>query len=432
MKSTRLKDVMGGLMIGIIACLILIACGGDSNQANSAPSPQSQTTLAIGSGNSASFGNTQPATGATTAQLAQVPAQLAQIQPGTVLNPTGQLNLDIRNVIKSARPAVVLIAAEIRSQGSGNNFGGIFGSGGGGQIEQGVGTGSIITQDGYILTNNHVIEGATKLTVVITEPGTGKQTSYPGRLIGREGRSSDMAIVKIEPKSGEKFPIIPMGDATKLEVGEAVVAIGNALGLPGGPSVTAGIVGAIGRSIQEPGGAQLTQLIQTDAAINPGNSGGPLLNLRGEIIGMNTAAAVDQSSGQGVAANGIGFALNINQTRQYIDALLTGGGQNVVAERPFMGILPQTNTAGLQARYSLPVDYGALISRVDPNTPAAQAGWAAGDIIVRMDNTDIRTTDDLAGVLSRHKAGDRVNVTLVGRDGKQRDTQITFGRAPQQ
>ncbi len=97
-----------------------------------------------------------------------------------------------------------------------------------------------------------------------------------------------------------------------------------------------------------------------------------------------------------------------------------------------MGILPQTNTAGLQARYSLPIDYGALISRVDPNTPAAQAGWAAGDIIVRMDNTDIRTTDDLANVLSRHKAGDRVSVTLVGRDGKQRETQITFARAPQQ
>jgi len=424
-------------MIGIIACLILIACGSDNNQANSASSPQSQATQSIGGG--ASFGNTQqPAIVSTAAQApaVQAPAQAVQapaqqIQPGTVLNPTGQLNLDIRNVIKAARPAVVLIAAEIQTQGSGG-VGGLFGSGAGSQIEQGVGTGSILTQDGYILTNNHVVEGATKLTVVITEAGTGKQTSYPGRLIGREGRSSDMAIVKIDPKSGEKFPTIPMGDATKLEVGEAVVAIGNALGLPGGPTVTAGIVGAIGRSIQEPGGAQLTQLIQTDAAINPGNSGGPLLNLRGEIIGMNTAAAVDQSSGQGVAANGIGFALNINQTKQYIDALLNGGGQNVVSERPFMGILPQTNTAGLQARYKLPLDYGVLISRVDPNTPAAQAGWTAGDLLVRMDNTDIRTTDDLANVLSKHKAGDRVNVTLVGRDGKQRDSQITFGKAPQQ
>jgi S1-C subfamily serine protease len=214
------------------------------------------------------------------------------------------------------------------------------------------------------------------------------------------------------------------------------VAIGNALGLEGGPSVTQGIVSAMGRSIQEPGGAQLTQLIQTDAAINPGNSGGPLLNLRGEQIGINTAAPVDPS--QGVVANGIGFAININQVMTYIQPFVNGNGapaqgqatQPAFAEKPFMGILPQTVTAGLAAQYKLPVKQGALIGRVDPGTPAEQAGWQVGDIIIKMDGTNIKTIDDLAAVLQRHKPGDTVSTTLVNRQGQQRTTNITFTKSP--
>jgi serine protease Do len=442
-KSTRIKDVIGGLMLGVMACLIIIACGSDQNAGagnTQAPATQAGSLANSGNGNvNAGFGpsatassgdnnasNTGSSSNATSGAVpaGQAGAPSNQTVP---LTPTGYLNQDVRNVIKAVRPAVVEIIAETSST---NNIGSIFGNGGSGG-ETGIGTGSIISQDGYILTNNHVVEGADKFTVVLPD---GRQ--YDAQLIGREARTSDIAVIKIDPRqnSNQTLPVMKMGDSSKLEIGEAVVAIGNALGLPGGPTVTQGIVSAIGRSIQEPGGAQLTALIQTDAAINPGNSGGPLLNLRGEQIGINTAAPVDPS--QGVVANGIGFAININSIMGYVQPFVSGGtpaqgnGQTVFAEKPFMGILPQTVTAGLAAQYKLPVKQGALIARVDPNTPAAQAGWQVGDIIVKMDNTTINTIDDLAGVLARHKAGDTVQATLVNRSGQQRTTQITFSRSP--
>ncbi|HEX2914204.1 MAG TPA: trypsin-like peptidase domain-containing protein [Chloroflexia bacterium] len=443
MKSTRLRDLLGGVLIGIIACLILIACGSDSGQTSgSTAAASNQATTAVTSfsnngsnaaantNNSNAAGSNQNVAVAANNQSVPTAAQATSNQANgnlsVPLNPSGNYNQDILNVIKAVRPGVVLIAATITTNKSGGGFGGIFGGGGQGQqVEQGIGTGSIITPDGYILTNNHVVEGSTRLAVSLPDGRT-----YQGRLIGREGQSSDMAIVKIDPKNNETFPVVKLGDSSNLQVGEGVVAIGNALGLPGGPTVTQGIVSAIGRSIQEPNGAQLTDLIQTDAAINPGNSGGPLLNLRGELVGMNTAAAVDPE--QGVAANGIGFALSINSLRSYIDALTKGGGQAAISSKPFMGILPQTMTAGLAARYQLPVDTGVLIARVDQNSPAAKAGWKAGDIIVQMDGTAIKSTNDLANVLSRHKAGDQVNVTLVGQNGQQRNAPITFGSVPNQ
>ncbi len=425
-KSTRIKDVIGGLMLGVIACLILIACGSDQNAGagNSQPQATQAGSLAT-AGNSSTntgFGSSTNATsGAVQTGVSQAPG--AQTVP---LTPSGFLNQDVRNVIKAVRPSVVEIIAETSSTG---NIGNIFDRGKSGG-ETGIGTGSIISAEGYILTNNHVVEGANKFTVVLPD---GRQ--YDATLIGREGKTNDIAVIKIDPRqnSNQPLPVMKLGDSSKLEVGEAVVAIGNALGLEGGPSVTQGIVSAMGRSIQEPKGAQLTALIQTDAAINPGNSGGPLLNLRGEQIGMNTAAPVDPS--QGVVANGIGFAININQIMTYIQPFVSGGtpaqagGQTAFAEKPFMGILPQTVTAGLAAQYKLPVKQGALIGRVDPNTPAQQAGWQVGDIIVKMDNTDIKTTDDLAAVLARHKAGDTVQATLINRSGQQRNTQITFTKS---
>ena len=404
MNKTRRKDLLSGLILGIAFSLFLVACD-SSGQATFTPQAQAQATTLV---NSAPAG-----TAAQTFNSAAVPLA----QTGGTINPTGNYIQDVRNVIKASRPAVVLIAAEIVQNG--NDFSNIFG--GGQQIEQGVGSGSIITPDGYILTNNHVVEGATKLTVALPDGRT-----YPGKLIGREGKTNDMAIVKIDPKQGETLPTIPIGDSSKLEVGDAVVAIGNALGLEGGPTVTAGIVGAIGRSIEEPGGAQLTDLIQTDAAINPGNSGGPLLNLRGELIGMNTAAPVDPNSGG--AAQGIGFAISINQIRPLADGFVKG--QPV--QRPFMGIVPQALTSALQARYQLPTNTGILIGRVDANSPAARAGWKAGDTIVKMDGKDLRTLNDLSAILQAHKPGDRVNTTLLDRTGKQREAPITFGTPPAQ
>jgi S1-C subfamily serine protease len=438
-KSTRIKDLFGGIMLGVIACLILIACGSDQN-AGAGNSPQAtQSGGFSSSGNTTGFGTAANSSGTTNNVAASTSASGGTVQAvaqapsnQTVpLNPTGYLNQDIRNVIKTVRPAVVEVIAETSSSGS--NIGSIFGSDNSGGGETGIGTGSIFSPDGYILTNNHVVEGANKFTVVLPD---GRQ--YDATLIGREGKVNDIAVIKIDPNqnSNKTLPVMKFGDSSKLEIGEAVVAIGNALGLEGGPSVTQGIVSALGRSIQEPKGAQLTALIQTDAAINPGNSGGPLLNLRGEQIGINTAAPVDPS--QGVVANGIGFAININQVMTYIQPFINGTGtpaqgqatQPAFAEKPFMGILPQTVTAGLAAQYKLPVKQGALIGRVDPNTPAQQAGWQVGDIIIKMDGTDIKTIDDLAGVLSRHKPGDTVSTTLINIKGQQRTTNITFTKSP--
>jgi serine protease Do len=436
-KSNRIKDVIGGLMLGVIVCLIVIACGSDQNAG--AGNTQPQATQANRANDFATSPNSNANTGASnttntgsstnvTSGAVQANQQQAPANQTVPLTPSGYLNQDIRNVIKAVRPSVVEIIAETSSN---NNISDIFGRGSSGGGATGIGTGSIISPDGYIITNNHVIENANKFTVILPD---GRQ--YDAQLIGREGRTNDFAVIKIDPRqnSNTTLPVMKLGDSSKLEIGEAVVAIGNALGLEGGPSVTQGIVSAMGRSIQEPNGAQLTGLIQTDAAINPGNSGGPLLNLRGEQIGINTAAPVDPS--QGVVANGIGFAININQVMQYIQPFLSGGtpaqgsGATVFAEKPFMGILPQTVTAGLAAQYKLPVKQGALIGRVDPNTPAQKAGWQVGDIIIKMDNTDIKSTDDLAAVLARHKAGDTVGATLINRSGQQRTTQITFSRSP--
>ncbi len=417
----KYKDKVLFIVVALVLGIVLGACGSSINSGNAASSVQPTNAVVsndTNNGSNVSINNGASNNTNTNAGIAPAAANSGALnQTGGVLNPTGSLEVDVKSVVRAARPAVVLIAVTIQSNG---NNGGIFG-GGGGQIEQGVGTGSILTQDGFILTNNHVIEGANSIRVSVGN------NVYAGKLIGREGTNSDLAIVKIDPKNGEKFPTIPLGDASKMEVGDFVVAIGNALGLPGGPSVTTGVVSNIGRSIQEPNGARLTNLIQTDAAINPGNSGGPLLNLRGEIIGINTAAAVNPE--ENVAAQNIGFAINVNQARSYADAWVTGKQPQATA-RPFMGILPQTMTAALAARYNIPAVQGVLIARVDNNTPAAKAGWKAGDVLIAMDNQPITSTDDLSAILDKHKAGDTSTAVLVGRDGSKRNTQITFGQSP--
>ncbi len=418
MKNWKLNKGPILVLLTLAMGLVLGACGRGvyNDQSPSGPGGQNQPTVYTGNnsnqnGNPVAVGNGGPI----------IPAFN---QTGQSLNPSGNLEQDVKSVVKAARPAVVLIAVTIRS---GN--GGLFGQGG--QVGQGVGTGSVITPDGYILTNNHVVEGASGDIRVTFPPPDNRR--FVGRLIGREASSNDVAVIKIDPKPGETFPIIKMGDSSTLEVGDWVVAIGNALALPGGPSVTAGVVSSLGRSIQEPKGANLTDLIQTDAAINPGNSGGPLLNLKAELVGVNTAAAVNPE--ENVTAQSIGFAININQARQIAQTFIGGGGNQGSAttlNRPFMGILPTTMTAGLAARYNLPTDRGVLVSRVDPNTPSAKAGWTVGDIIIAMDNQQISNTDDLQKVLAKHKPGDTVTTVLVARDGQQRQTQITFGQSPAQ
>lgn len=424
--TSSIQKVITIITLLVVITLGLVACGTDtvSPSSSSANSPNAAANLTT---TSAATNTTMPtvavpATATTAGASGSTPAAKLQAavpvtatsevtstraSGSTTLKPTGNLEVDVRNVVVAIKPAVVLIAVSTPQA-------------------QGVGTGSIITPDGYIITNFHVVaaDSATvsaqvKVQVVMTDG-----TKYPARIVGTD-RSNDLAVVKID---GSNLPTLKLGTSSALQVGDWVVAVGNALALPGGPTVTAGIVGALGRSIQEPApaSANLTDLIQTSAAINPGNSGGPLLNLSGEIVGINTAAPVDPQSQ--TAAQGIGFAISIDQANPIIQTLMTG--QSIVP--PYMGILPETLTPGLAAQYNLPTDTGILIQQVEQNSPAAQAGWKAGDTLTEMDGTKLTSIADLQGVLNRHKPGETVKATVISSDGTTRQTTLTFGQPPSQ
>jgi serine protease Do len=256
---------------------------------------------------------------------------------------------------------------------------------------QGLGSGAIFDARGYVLTNNHVVQGAQQIRVTLPDGRT-----FPGKLVGADP-VTDLAVVKID---GRDLPVAQLGDSAKLEVGETVIAIGNPLGLEGGPTVTVGVVSALARSIEDPGGPTLHDLIQTDAAINPGNSGGPLIRMSGEVIGVNTAII------QG--AQGIGFAISINSAKPIVQELLAHG--RIV--RPVIGIVPVSVTPQIAAAYDLPVDRGVLVAKLDPRGPAAKAGMRAGDIIVAIGGQPVKSLADLRTAVGQHKVGAVVDMAV--------------------
>ncbi len=279
--------------------------------------------------------------------------------------------------------------------------------------QEGAGSGFIFDPQGYILTNNHVIEGAQTIEITLPDGRT-----FDAILVGAEP-DQDLAVLKIE---GKDFPTLPFGDSSKLRQGDWVLALGNALSLEGGPTVTKGIIGALGRSIQEPDGVVLNNLIQTDAAINPGNSGGPLVNLNGEVVGINTAIAVEQ----GLPAQGIGFAIASNAARQNAEQLIA----QAQTPKPFLGVQLATVTPALARQLGLSTRQGALVQVVQPNTPAARAGLRESDVIVRFGGQDIATADQLLNMLRtrRVKVGETVEV-LVVRGSRQQTLSVTLGQA---
>ncbi len=278
----------------------------------------------------------------------------------------------------------------------------------------GVGSGVVFDQRGYVLTNNHVIEDATEIVVSLPE----REKSHTARLIGRDP-STDLAVVQIEP---DNLPLAPLGDSDSLQIGEPVVAIGNALGLEGGPTVTTGVVSALNRSIDEPGGATIHQLIQTDAAINPGNSGGPLVNMAAEVIGINTAVATGSSR---APAQGIGFAISINSAKPIVEDLIAYGK----VRRPYLGVELVTVTPALARQYRLGVDRGAYIARLVRGGPAARAGLEVGDIIVTIESDTIKGSSDLQKTMARLKIGQRVKVEVV-RGSARRTFEVTLAEMP--
>jgi len=286
----------------------------------------------------------------------------------------------------------------------------------------GIGSGVIYDPNGLILTNNHVIEGADQLVV-----GLPDGRSFSATVVGADPQT-DLAVLRI---SAPDLPVARLGDSSTLSVGDWVVAIGNALGLSGGPTVTQGIVSALGRSIApsntpQPGERAtsfLYDLIQTDAPINPGNSGGPLVNLQAQVVGINTLVAT--SSGQNAPAEGIGFAISINTARAIAGQLVAAGH----VTHPYLGITYVALNPALAAHLKTSAQRGMYVDSVDPNSPASQAGIQQGDVIVSADGQPLVSESDLGRIINQHKPGDQVQLTIE-RDGRQQTIGVTLGQQP--
>lgn len=257
--------------------------------------------------------------------------------------------------------------------------------------QEGAGTGVVIDDQGHILTNAHVVLEATEVAVFAQDGA-----ERPAQVVGvRPDR--DLALIKIEDSTG--LTPLPLGDSTELEVGDPVVAIGNAFGLGVEPTVSVGIVSAKDRALTSQTGEVLEGLIQTDAAINPGNSGGPLLNERGEVVGINTAII------QG--AQNLGFAISVDAARSTIEALLAGIGE------PFLGVSVTTNNPQLAAQAGLGVETGAVVVQVQRGSPADQAGLQEADVIVAADQQAVETSQDLIDIIASLQPGQAMGLTVV-------------------
>lgn len=292
-----------------------------------------------------------------------------------------------------------------------------------GQEDQG--TGMIITGDGLVVTNNHVIAGAAQSgTITVTQTGTTK--ALPATLIGTNPQS-DVALIRIDNAS--KMPAVTFGDSNKLQVGDEVVAIGNALGLAAGtPTVTSGIVSALGRVVTAAGSTTsetLSNMIQTDAAINPGNSGGPLLDAQGDVIGMDTAVA--GTLPDGTSAQNIGFAIPVSTIKSLLPKLRAG--QSVVSHGAYIGVEISTMTPALQAEYGYSTSTGALVMSVIAGTGAAEAGVKQGDIIVAIDGQNVSGDPDVTSIISGLRPGDIIHMKVI-RNSQPITLTVTLTRAP--
>jgi serine protease Do len=289
---------------------------------------------------------------------------------------------DVSELVEAVEPSVVTVTlTQLRLDELGDVT----------EVPVGAGTGVVIDDDGHVLTNAHVIAGAS--SVIVVGPDGEPRTAQVVGTWGAE-QNNDLALLLVEEKSGLE-PIV-MGSSRDLKVGDPVVAIGNALGR--GLSVTVGIVSAKGRDVATDT-SSLEGVLQTDAAINPGNSGGPLLNARGELVGINTAVARE--------AENIGFAIPIDQALPFIGYVVAEAGQ------PFIGVGLRTITPQLAGQFGLPVEEGAVITEVFGGGAAAEAGLAVGDIVVASDGEPISSRDDLLERIDQVGVGGEVTLTLM-------------------
>lgn len=334
-------------------------------------------------------------------------------------------------IARTVGPSVVSVNVAITADGGATSDLGLFGFGQNQPTqEQAAGTGIIISDKGVIVTNRHVVPaGTTKVSVTLSDGTELKDVSVLGRTTDTD--SLDLAFLKINDLRGHKLKPARLGDSANVQVGDNVVAIGNALGQFQN-TVTTGIISGFGRSVQagDSSGStasaeNLDNLFQTDAAINEGNSGGPLVNLNGQVIGINTAIA-------GGAQN-IGFAIPLNDVRGLIDQVLKTGK----FVRAYLGIRYVPLTADVASQFNLKVNQGAFIVPADdpadpsilPGSPAAKAGLQERDTITAVDGTKVDQSHSLTSLLGKHQPGDKVQLTIV-RDGKTRQVTVTPAALP--
>jgi serine protease Do len=350
-----------------------------------------------------SFHQSKSTTTITSAQpVGVVPASVSGANQVLTINTT-EIDTTITKAVQQVGPAVVTVVGTIPGQ---NTYWGPTG-------DQTVsGSGFFISQDGYVLTNNHVVDGTSQVSIVLSDGTQEKAT-----IIGTD-QYADVAVLKT---NGQVPAVATLGNSDVLNPGETVIAIGSPLG-DFKNTVTVGVVSATGRSIDTGQGYMIEGLIQTDAAINEGNSGGPLVNLAGEVIAINTL--VVRGTGTGTVAEGLGFAIPINTAQAVAEQILQKG----FVPHPYLGIQWQAITPNIAARYRLPADWGVYITDITANSPASKAGLRQGDIITGIDDVTLDETHSYLNTLFLHQPGDQVTLT-VARGSKTLQIQVTLGES---
>ena len=398
--------------VAVAAILALAACGGGTSVDEATPAQASpQVTQAATAGPTATQPPLLAAPPAAPPQVtapARVPSPQATRKPLDLVGTTEPVNpvslgpasedLPTVDVVRILTPSVVQIVTESIGMGFFNRP----------VPSRGVGTGIVLDDRGHILTNNHVIEGGERITVILSNGD-----SFTAEVIGGDP-STDTAVIRID---ADGLQPAKLGESAALEVGEDVIAIGHALGLPGGPTVSKGVVSALGRSIDTDQQTTIVDLIQTDAAINPGNSGGALVNTSAEVIGINTA--IIQGS------RGIGFAINIDDAKIVAAQLMDKG----YVERGFLGISPVNLNAGLASRLDLSVAEGVLVARVIPDQAADAAGLQETDVIVELGDDRIANNGELSKFLLKHTPGETVRLVYY-RGTTKVVGEVTLGERP--
>ena len=338
---------------------------------------------------------------------------------------TGSTSIDVAEIYRRSGPGVV----QITSTSPGETGTDPFGNTQPGQSQQALGSGFVIDKEGHVVTNFHVVDGATDIELSFSNQDTVKAT-----IVGTDA-STDLALLKVDVDAQALTPLA-LADSDNVEVGEPVVAIGNPFGLE--RTVTAGIVSALQREVRAPNSFTIDHVIQTDAPINSGNSGGPLIDADGRVIGVNSQIETANGGGGNV---GIGFAVPSNTVKSVVAQLLDDGQ----VDRPYVGVTLQEIDPNVAEVLKLPADKGVLVGAVQDNSPADKAGieggetevvvagqtyQIGGDMIVAMDGKDVATVDDLREAIASHKPGQTVRVTVVHADGERETLSVKLARVP--